>query len=81
MGICTLEWVCRSFSLVIPIGKSNKTFSAMMGTEQLVTREDAEGCYLSYAFLRQSSTKHVNLKVGLQNDFTTGDNRYPKNRQ
>ena len=23
MGICTLEWVCRSFSLVIPIGKSN----------------------------------------------------------
>ena len=23
MGICTLKWVCRSFSLVIPIGKSN----------------------------------------------------------
>ena len=23
MGICTREWVCRSFSLVIPIGKSN----------------------------------------------------------
>ena len=23
MGICTLEWVCRSFRLVIPIGKSN----------------------------------------------------------
>ena len=24
LGICTLEWVCRSFSLVIPIGKSNR---------------------------------------------------------
>ena len=23
MGICTCEWVCRSCSLVIPIGKSN----------------------------------------------------------
>ena len=23
MGICTLEWVCNSFSLVIPIGNSN----------------------------------------------------------
>ena len=23
MGICALEWVCRSFSLVILIGKSN----------------------------------------------------------
>jgi hypothetical protein len=34
-----------------------------------------------YAFLRQSGIQHGNLKVDLQNDFTTGDNRYPKNRQ
>ena len=26
MGICTLKWVCTSFSLVIPIGKSNRSF-------------------------------------------------------
>jgi hypothetical protein len=25
--------------------------------------------------------QHVNIKVDLQNDFTTGDNHYPKNRQ
>jgi hypothetical protein len=25
--------------------------------------------------------QHGNLKVDLQNDFTTGENRYPKNRQ
>ena len=29
MGICTLEWVCRFFSLVIPIGKSNTPFLRM----------------------------------------------------
>jgi hypothetical protein len=44
-------------------------------------RDDAEEQYISYAFLRQSGTQHGNLKVYLQKDFTTGDNRYPKNRQ
>jgi hypothetical protein len=34
-----------------------------------------------YAFLYQSGQQHANLKVGLKDDFTTGDNRYPKNRQ
>ena len=29
MGICTLEWVGRFFSLVIPIGKSNKPLLRM----------------------------------------------------
>ena len=58
-----------------------QTFSAMTETEQTVTREDAEERYLSYDFLGQSDTQHGNLKVDLQNDFTTGDNRYPKNRQ
>ena len=27
--ICTWEWVCRSFSLVIPIGKSNRPLMRM----------------------------------------------------
>jgi hypothetical protein len=55
---------------------------ADLGTaEQRVVRDDAEERYVSYAFLRQSGNQHGNLKVYLQNDFTTGDNHYPKNRQ
>ena len=58
-----------------------QTFSALKEAEQLVVREDAKERYLSYDFLRQSGTQHGNLKLDLQNDFTTGDNQYPKNRQ
>ena len=58
-----------------------QTFTALTEAEQLVTREDAKERYLSYALLRQSGTQHGNMKVDLQNDFTNGDNRYPKNRQ
>jgi hypothetical protein len=50
-------------------------------TEQKLVRNNAEERYVLYAFLRQSGIKHGDLKVDLQNDFTTGDNRYPKNRQ
>jgi hypothetical protein len=46
-----------------------------------LVRDDAKERYVSYAFLRQSGIQHGNLKVDLQNDFTTGDNRYPKNHQ
>ena len=53
----------------------------MAEAEELVVREEAEERYLSYAFLRHSGIQDGNLKVDLQNDFTTGDNRYPKNRQ
>jgi hypothetical protein len=56
--------------------------SADLGTvEQQLVRYNTEEQYVSYAFLRQSVTQHGKLKVDLQNDFTTGDNRYPKNRQ
>jgi hypothetical protein len=44
-------------------------------------QDDAEERYVSYAFLRQSGTHYGNLKVDLQNDFTTGENRYTNNRQ
>jgi hypothetical protein len=44
-------------------------------------RKDAEERYLSYVFLRQSGPQHAKLKVDLQNDFTTGDDHYPKTRQ
>jgi Flp pilus assembly protein TadG len=55
---------------------------ADLGTaEQRVVRDYAKEQYVSYAFLRQSGNQHGNLKVDLQNNFTTGDNRYPKIRQ
>ena len=53
----------------------------LVTAEKLIMRDDAEERYVSYAFLRQSRMKHGNLKVDLQNDFTTVENRYPKNRQ
>ena len=56
-------------------------FADLGAAKQQAVREDAEERFISYAFLRQSGVQHGNLKVDLQNDFTTGDNRYPKNRQ
>jgi hypothetical protein len=47
----------------------------------MAVRDDSKERYVSYAFLRQSGNQHGNLKVDLQNDFTTGDNHYSKNRQ
>jgi hypothetical protein len=59
-----------------------RAFADLGATEQKSVLEDAEERYILYAFLRQSGTQHGNLKVvDLQNDFTTGDNHYPKNRQ
>jgi hypothetical protein len=58
-----------------------RAFTDLGPVEQQLVRDDAEERYVSYAFLRQSGTQHGNLKVDLQNYFTTCDNRYPKNRQ
>jgi hypothetical protein len=58
-----------------------RAFTDLGPVKQQLVRDDAEERYISYAFLRQSGMQHGNLKVDLQNDFTTGDNRYPKNRQ
>jgi hypothetical protein len=58
-----------------------KFFEGLGVAEQKLVIDDAEERYISYAFLRQSGIQHGNLKVDLQNDFTTGENRYPKNRQ
>jgi hypothetical protein len=44
-------------------------------------RDNVEDRFVSYAFLRQSGTRHGSLKVNLQNYFTTRDTRYPKNHQ
>jgi hypothetical protein len=65
-------------------------FTDLGAAAQRVVQDDAEELYVSYAFsrpsgnhafLRQSGNQHGNLKVDLQNDFTTGNNRNPKNRQ
>jgi hypothetical protein len=56
-------------------------FTDLCAAEQRVVRDYAEERYVSYAFLQHSVNQHVNLKVDLQNDFTTGNNRYPKNHQ
>jgi hypothetical protein len=56
-------------------------FTDLGAAEQRVVRDDADEWYVSYAFIQQSGNQHGNLKVDLQNYFTTGDNRYRKNRQ
>jgi hypothetical protein len=57
------------------------TFDSLTTVEQDVVRKEAEERCISYAFLRQSGPQHGKLKVDLQNDFTTGNNCYPKTRQ
>jgi hypothetical protein len=57
------------------------TFADLGVVEQRVVHDDAEERYVSYALLRQRGNQHGNLKVDLQNYFTTRYNRYPKNRQ
>jgi hypothetical protein len=56
-------------------------FADLGVVEQRVVRDNAEEWYVSYAFLPQSGNQHGNLKVDLQNYFTTGDKKYPKNHQ
>jgi hypothetical protein len=58
-----------------------KSFEGLGEAEHKLVRDDAEERYVSYAFLRQNGIQHGNIKMDLQNDFTTGDNCYPKNRQ
>jgi hypothetical protein len=58
-----------------------KSFEGLGVAEQKLVRDDAEERYVLYAFLRQSGIQQGNLKVDVQNDFTTGDNHYPNNRQ
>jgi hypothetical protein len=62
-------------------GSYTRAFTDLGPVEKQLVRDDAEERYVSYTFLRQSGTKYGNLKVDLQNAFTTGDNRYPNNRQ
>ena len=58
-----------------------QAFATLTAVEQQAIHMDAEEHYIAYAFLRQSGAQHRNLKKDLQNDYTTGDNCYPKNWQ
>jgi hypothetical protein len=62
-------------------GAAVKTFDSLTPSEKDEVLIDAEERYVAYVFLRQSGPQHGKLKVDLQNDFTTGDNHYPKTRQ
>ena len=42
---------------------------------------DAEERYLTRILLKQSGRQHVKLKSDIHNDYTTGDDRYPKTRK
>ena len=42
---------------------------------------DSEEQYLSYVLLQQSVRQHIKLKNDINNDYTTGDDRYPKTWQ
>jgi hypothetical protein len=57
------------------------TFDSLSTTDQDLVRKDAEERHISHTFLRQSGPQHGKLKVDLQNDFTAGNNYYPKTRQ
>jgi hypothetical protein len=56
-------------------------FASCSEDEQKEVCKDAEERYLAYILLRQSGKQHTKLRVDLNNDYTTGDDRYPKNRQ
>jgi hypothetical protein len=48
-----------------------KSFTDLGALEQKLVRDYSEERYISYAFLQQNGAQHGNLKVDLQNDFTT----------
>ncbi len=61
--------------------KGGPKYTDMNLVEQAQIRVEAQEIFLSYIMLRQSGKQHTKLRVDLQNDFTTGNNRYPKDRQ
>jgi hypothetical protein len=58
-----------------------QSFDDLTANQQEDIHNDTEEWFLAYVFLKQSGKQHANLKMDLQNDFMTGNNRYPRNRQ
>jgi hypothetical protein len=55
--------------------------ATLSDADQEAVGKEAEERYLSYVLMRQSGKQHDKLREDLQNDFTKGNDRYPKNRQ
>jgi hypothetical protein len=79
IGVTPQHWILLDH--VASEASPSTTFDAMTPDKQLETRQKAKERYLSYVLLRKSGKQHNKLKVDLQNDFTTGNDQYPKNRQ
>ena len=62
-------------------GTHSDNFENITGEEHKTARVDAEEWYLPYVLLKKSGRKHVKLNSDKQNDYTTGDYRYPKTHQ
>ena len=56
-------------------------FEDLDAAQQANVRSVTEERYLSFMLLRQSGKQHDKLRMDLQNDYTTGDDHYPKTRQ
>jgi hypothetical protein len=63
------------------VGVAVATFDSLTDAVKDEVQKDAEEQCISYVFLRQSGPQHAKLKMDLQNDFTTGENKCPKTRQ
>jgi hypothetical protein len=59
----------------------NDNFENLADDQKNDVREDAKERHLAYCMLQNSGKQHGTLKMDLQNDFTMGDNHYPKTQQ
>ncbi len=59
----------------------NDNFKNLANNQKTDIREDAKEWYLTYFMLQNTVKQDCMLKMDLQNDFMTGDNRYPKTWQ
>ena len=53
-------------------------FESCTEKHQESVRTDSKDRYLSYMLLRRIGNQHIKFKVDIQNNFTTGNNLYPK---
>jgi hypothetical protein len=61
--------------------KYTKNYQALSGAEKLIVDGLARDRFIGFALLKTSSNKHDHLKNALSDDYTKGDDKYPKNGQ
>ena len=81
IGITRQHKALLNFETEAAYPKMNMEFAKLTEAQQAKIRETAEEQYLAYVFFRQSGTQHNKCKVDLSNDYTKGEDLYPKNRQ